>query len=90
MSAALPIVDDCLLRVVDVPDKQRNALRVEMAANPRTPRCMAKPPAHWPAAKGADPIDMSIRWIGSGGSSLVFGACTPDHRCPKFDPGRSK
>ncbi len=44
-------------------------------AEPLT-RCRLKLPDHWTGA-GAS----SLRWLGSGGSPLVFGVCTPGN-CP--------
>lgn len=40
------------------------------------PRCRLKLPSHW-TGTGAS----SLRWLGSGGSPLVFGPCTPA-MCP--------
>ncbi len=54
---------------------QRNALRVEIGAP--AARCLLKMPEHWSdGAKNAG----ALRWIGSGGSALVFGTC--DRNCP--------
>jgi len=50
---------------------QRNALRVE-ALTPAS-RCLNKIPEHW--SEGAKKAG-ALRWIGSGGSPLVFGICT--------------
>lgn len=57
---------------------QRNALRVEIC----TPadRCLLKMPEHW--SEGAKTAG-ALRWIGSGGSALVFGVC--DRNCPLKD-----
>ena len=56
---------------------QRNALRVEICTP--SPRCLLKLPEHW--SEGAKRAG-GLRWIGSGGSALVFGPCTPG-MCPK-------
>lgn len=56
---------------------QRNALRVEICMP--IPRCILKLPEHW--SEGAKQAG-GLRWIGSGGSALVFGVCTPKC-CPE-------
>lgn len=55
---------------------QKNALRIEVFT-PAT-RCLLKLPEHW--SKGAKHPG-ALRWIGSGGSALVFGTC--DANCPR-------
>ena len=54
---------------------QSNALRVEITTP--SPRCLMKLPPHW--SEGAKRAG-ALRWIGSGGSPLVFGVCDSD--CP--------
>lgn len=61
--------------------------RVEVALTPRPvnglnveigqpiDRCTMRPPEHWPATASV------LRWLGSGGSALVLGACSALH-CP--------
>lgn len=55
--------------------KQQNALRIETMSP--LPRCILKLPEHW--SEGAKQLG-GLRWIGSGGSPLVFGIC--DKKCP--------
>lgn len=43
-------------------------------------RCLLKLPEHW--SEGAKTAG-ALRWIGSGGSALVFGVC--DRNCPLKD-----
>lgn len=66
---------DCPHRVEVLQERRRaNALNVEIGTP--LPRCLLKVPEHWPSdAPGA------LRWLGSGGSALVFGPCSA--RCPK-------
>lgn len=45
-----------------------NALNIEIGAP--LPRCSARPPATWRGVETA-----VLRWLGSGGSPLVFGLC---------------
>jgi hypothetical protein len=52
-----------------------NALCIEAGAWPSA-RCTLKLPEHW---KG--PGASALRWLGSGGSALVFGRCTAN--CPR-------
>lgn len=61
--------------IADVHMERRpaNALCVEAMAP--TPRCTLRPPGDWPEG-------MALRWLGSGGSPLVFGPCTP-LACPR-------
>jgi hypothetical protein len=64
----------CTSRVaLPTPRRHANALNVEVG----TPlaRCTRKLPEHW-AGSGAS----ALRWLGSGGSPLVFGECSAD--CP--------
>lgn len=57
-----------------VPPRRANALNLEVG-QPMT-RCRMRTPEHW---GDADPG--ARRWIGSGGSLLVFGHCEPG-ACP--------
>lgn len=57
--------------------RQSNALRIEICTP--APRCILKLPGHW--SEGAKRAG-GLRWIGSGGSVLVFGVCTPE-QCPE-------
>ena len=68
--------DDCPHRL-GIPLERRpgNALNVEIGS--AAYRCVLKPPDHWPKNKG-----MVLRWIGSGGSFLVFGTCSAAS-CPR-------
>jgi hypothetical protein len=45
---------------------------------PVSTRCLLKLPEHW--SEGAKKLG-ALRWIGSGGSCLVFGVC--DSNCPR-------
>jgi hypothetical protein len=58
-----------------------NVIAVEIGS-PQT-RCSAKPPEHWPKTppSGNPKLGYVLRWLGSGGSPLVFGCCTPN-ACP--------
>ena len=61
-----------------VPDLERrpgNALNVEIGQ--ARERCLDKSPAEW-AGRGVS----GVRWLGSGGSPLVFGVCSP--ACPRL------
>lgn len=60
-------------RELAVERRPGNALNVEIGA--AVPRCVERRPDHWPDAMS------SQRWIGSGGSLLVFGLCVGE--CPK-------
>lgn len=52
---------------------QKNALRVEtISVSNCAERCILKPPENW--SEGAKKI--SLNWLFSGGSPLVFGECT--------------
>lgn len=62
-----------------LPRRPGNALNVEIGAP--LDRCLDKRPRHWPASMSA------IRWLGSGGSPLILGACTP-RACPRARGGR--
>lgn len=65
--------DACKSRVsLPLEPRPCNGLNIEISQS--SPRCLNRPPADWPAG-------MSLRWIGSGGSPLVFGLCNPE-RCP--------
>lgn len=57
-----------------LPRRRGNVVAVEVGAP--VPRCRLKLPGHW-----RGPGASSLRWLGSGGSPLVFGPCTPG-RCP--------
>jgi hypothetical protein len=59
---------------LETPRRPGNALNVEVGTP--APRCLLRIPAHW--REGAS----ALRWIGSGGSPLVFGRCRPG-RCPR-------
>ena len=50
-----------------------NGLNIEIGQG--CDRCKARTPDHWPAHMGA------LRWLASGGSALVFGACEAS-ACP--------
>jgi hypothetical protein len=71
---------DCRYQIgMDVPRRPANALCIEVGT-PAT-RCTMKPPENW---KGTGVG--AVRWLGSGGSPLVFGVCSAD--CPlDDDPG---
>lgn len=56
-----------------------NALNLEIGTP--IPRCSFKPPAHWPVEHVGRGRGHVLRWLGSGGSPLVFGTC--DRDCPK-------
>lgn len=56
-----------------VPRRPGNVLNVEVGTP--LPRCALRHPEHWPEGSSA------LRWLGSGGSALVFGVCTP-RNCP--------
>lgn len=53
-----------------------NALNIEIATP--CPRCTLKPPEDWPEG-------MVLRWLGSGGTPFVLGACMPN-QCPDYEP----
>ena len=60
--------DNCpYLRRPRLEPRRSNAFNIEIGAPAL--RCILKPPASWPEG-------MVLRWIGSGGSLLVFGKCT--------------
>ena len=68
----------CRFRIVPgIVPRRANALCIEVGAWPQ-PRCTLKLPDHW-TGKGAS----ALRWLGSGGSALVFGNCSA--RCPRDD-----
>ena len=54
--------------VLGIEPRPVNGLNVEIGSF--SDRCFLKTPAHWP--KNAT----GLRWIGSGGSAIVFGRCT--------------
>lgn len=62
----------------DVSDERatnRNCLRADAIGQfGIMPRCSLKTPSHWP------PQATALRWIGSGGTVTVFGACSAN--CP--------
>jgi hypothetical protein len=67
-------MESCLSLVqLGVPRRSANALNIEVGMP--VPRCLFKQPAEW-RGRGAS----ALRWIGSGGSALVFGPCTPNAR----------
>jgi hypothetical protein len=69
-------IPDCPHRLESIVERRRaNALCVEVGTP--LPRCILKPSTNTAGQK----ID-AIRWLGSGGSVFVFGACTPNN-CPK-------
>lgn len=53
-----------------------NALNMEIGQ--ALPRCLDKPPRSW-----GTKAPMGLRWLGSGGSPLVFGLCSA--RCPRVE-----
>lgn len=61
---------------VESPIERRpaNALNLEFIQT--SDRCLNQPPSHWPEGHWA------LRWIGSGGSPLVFGECSAQS-CPE-------
>lgn len=70
----LPVV--CSSRVgVEQERRPANALNIEYMTP--SPRCMNKLPDHWFGAGRS-----AVRWLGSGGSPLVFGKC--GGHCPRF------
>jgi hypothetical protein len=63
----------CSARVeLGIERRGANALNIEIGAP--SPRCMNKRPEHWPASASA------LRWLASGGTALVLGACS--NPCP--------
>lgn len=60
----------------ELPRRPANALNIEVGQP--SPRCNLKRPDHWPEGASA------LRWLGSGGSPLVFGRC--DRACPLTSP----
>lgn len=71
------MIDDraCLSLVAPaLPPRRGNVIAVEIGTP--VPRCLNKQPSEW-RGRGAS----SLRWVGSGGSPLVFGPCTPNV-CP--------
>jgi len=77
VTVPLPIACDSRV-TLDVPRRRANALNIEVGTP--APRCLCKPPSHWPVASG-----MALRWIASGGSALVFGSCSQP--CPLLANG---
>ncbi len=63
-----------LQSALDIERRPANALCVEIMTP--VPRCTRKLPPHWKGS-GAS----ALRWLGSGGSPLVFGRCSPI--CPR-------
>jgi len=73
--ASVAGTSSCQSRVTpDLERRPANALNIEIGQP--LPRCINQPPAHW-----GDRAPSALRWIGSGGSPLVFGACSP-RTCP--------
>ena len=66
--------EECLF-LTGVPMERRPANALCVEAMEALPRCTLRPPGDWPEG-------MVLRWLGSGGSPLVFGPCTP-MACPK-------
>jgi hypothetical protein len=67
--------DTCVHRIVlGIERRPANALCIEIMTP--LPRCTLKLPDHW-TGSGAS----ALRWIGSGGSYLVFGRCSQN--CPR-------
>ena len=54
--------------------RHANALNIEFTST--TARCAKQPPSDWPNVGTASTNEMGFRWLGSGGSPLVFGRCT--------------
>lgn len=70
----------CLSRISPgIERRQANALNVEIGQP--IPRCLNKIPEHW-----TGPAALGLRWVASGGSPLVLGACQPNgcaNRCSR-------
>jgi len=67
-------IEACVHRLVPLLLRRpANALNVEIGAP--APRCSLKLPDHWTGSGRS-----ALRWLGSGGSPLVFGHCSAD--CP--------
>jgi len=74
---------------VDVPRRPANALNVEVGTP--LPRCKLKAPEEWRGREPRSGFSLVIRWLGSGGSPFVLGACTPNcPDCPVAPGGPSK
>jgi hypothetical protein len=75
--------DTCPYRIaLGVERRPANALNLEIGTP--IPRCTRKLPDHWFGAGRS-----ALRWLGSGGSPLVFGYCNTD--CPEeTDPWEPK